>query len=105
MCFNVSVRHVTFIFQSFEYAIRVNLDLFRNALAQMQSSYRVWKFLKRYGNLQTSFPDQEKVWEIEIKSGKNGKTKNTRQLVEFHVKFCRSQNVSQNFENSLHPNP
>ena len=54
----------------------------------------------------------------EIKSGKTGKKSgiffhsnkrliiesNVCQLVEFHVKFCLSQNVSQNFENSLHPN-
>ena len=31
------------------------------------------EFLKKNGNLQTSFPDREKVWKIEINSGKNGK--------------------------------
>ena len=28
--------------------------------------------MKKYGNLQTSFPGLEKVWKIEIKSEKNG---------------------------------
>ena len=28
------------------------------------------EFSKKYGSLQTSFPDLEKVWKIEIKSGK-----------------------------------
>ena len=31
------------------------------------------EFLKKYGNLQTSFPDLEKVGKIEIKSNLDGK--------------------------------
>ena len=31
------------------------------------------EFLKKYGNLQTSFPGLDKVWKIEIKSGKQWK--------------------------------
>ena len=31
------------------------------------------EFLKKSGNLRTNFPDLEKVWEIKIKSWKNGK--------------------------------
>ena len=31
------------------------------------------EFLKKSGNLQTSFPDLEKVWKIKIKVWKNGK--------------------------------
>ena len=36
-----------------------------------QSSYSL-EFLKKSGNLPSNFPDREKVWKIEIKSGKNG---------------------------------
>ena len=32
------------------------------------------EFLKKYGNLQTSFPDLEKVWKKEIKSAKMERT-------------------------------
>ena len=39
----------------------------------MTGSVQGLEFLKKYGNLQTSFPDLEKVWKIEIKSGKYGK--------------------------------
>ena len=31
------------------------------------------KILKMYGNLQTSFPDLEKVWKMKIKSAKDRK--------------------------------
>ena len=31
------------------------------------------EFLKKYENLQTSFPGLEKIWRIDIKSGQNGK--------------------------------
>ena len=38
-----------------------------------QGSYRVLNSWKIPGNLPSNFPDLEKVWKIEIKSGKSGK--------------------------------
>ena len=44
------------------------------------------EFLKNYGNLQTSFPDLEKVWKVEIQSGKVERTLELFQLFPFYNK-------------------
>ena len=41
--------------------------------AQRTGFVQSLEFLKKYKNLQTSFPDLEKVWKIKIMSGKNEK--------------------------------
>ena len=61
-------------------------------LGPFSHSGHVTEFLKKYGNLQTNFPDLEKVWKLRLSLEKHRKNSGIFSKLQLHVNYL-GQNV------------